>query len=234
MCGRYSLTTPVDSMACLFGFDERPNLAARYNIAPTQDVLIVRIGESGAVQGVTVRWGLTPPWAKNLNDGVRMINARSETVQEKASFRGAYGSRRCLIPADGFYEWRKSETRKQPYRIAMRDSLAFAFAGIWETWCAPSGKKIETCAILTTVATPALTQIHHRMPVILDPGSYDLWMKGPPNAAAALMQPYESDALGAYSIGAAVGDVRNDGSELWEAAPEPDIWPTPPKQLDLL
>ena len=218
MCGRYSLTTPVDSMAGLFGFDERPNLAARYNIAPTQDVLIVRIGESGAVQGVTVRWGLTPPWAKNLNDGVRMINARSETVQEKASFRGAYGSRRCLIPADGFYEWRKSETGKQPYRIAMRDSLAFAFAGIWETWCAPSGKKIETCAILTTVATPALTQIHHRMPVILDPGSYDLWMKGPPNAAAALMQPYESDALGAYSIGAAVGDVRNDGS----------------KQLDLL
>ncbi|MBT5108222.1 MAG: SOS response-associated peptidase [Rhodospirillaceae bacterium] len=241
MCGRYSLTSPVDSVARLFGFDERPNLMARYNIAPTQDALIVRGGSqvdssdsSEALHGVTVRWGLTPSWAKSLDDGVRMINARSETVRDKPAFRAAYGARRCLIPADGFYEWRKVGGGKQAYRIAMDGNSVFAFAGLWESWRAPSGADVETCAILTTEATPRLTPVHHRMPVILNPGDYAVWLNGSPEAAAPLMRPYESEALQAYPVGAAVGNVRNDGPELWAAAPEPRDDPPPPKQLDLL
>ena len=233
MCGRYSLTSPVESVARIFGFDERPNLMARYNIAPTQDVLIVRGGAADALHGVTVRWGLTPSWAKSLDDGVRMINARSETMREKPAFRAAYESRRCLVPADGFYEWRKVGNGKQPYLIAMNDDSVFAFAGLWETWRAPSGEDIETCAILTTSATPLLAPIHHRMPVILDPGDYAVWLNGTPESAAPLMLSYESEALNAYPVGAAIGNVRNDGPDLW-AAVEPRREPAPPKQLDLL
>ncbi|MFT6582462.1 MAG: putative SOS response-associated peptidase YedK [Alphaproteobacteria bacterium] len=231
MCGRYSLTTPVEGVARLFGFDERPNLAARYNIAPTQNALIVRSGVGGGLEGVNIRWGLTPPWAQSLDEGVRMINARSETVREKPSFRAAYEARRCLAPSDGFYEWRKTEGGKQPNRIALQDNSVFAFAGLWERWRAPDGADIDTFCLLTTAASPLLAPIHHRMPVILSPADYAVWLNGMPEEAALLMQPYEDDALRTYPVGPQVGDVRNEGPDLWDAAP---VQPAAPRQLDLL
>lgn len=231
MCGRYSLTTPVESVARLFGFDERPNLAARYNIAPTQNALVVRGSIGGGVEGVSIRWGLTPPWAQSLDEGVRMINARSETVREKPSFRAAYEARRCLAPSDGFYEWRKTEAGKQPNRIAMQDNSVFAFAGLWERWRAPDGVETDTFCLLTTTASPLLAPIHHRMPVILSPEDYAVWINGTPEEAAFLMRPYEDNALRSYPVGARVGNVRNDGPDLWDAAP---AQPAAPRQLDLL
>lgn len=233
MCGRYSLTTPLESVTNLFGFDERPNLAPRFNIAPTQDVLTVRaVGD--AMQGVMMRWGLVPSWAKDIDIGARMINARSETVAEKPAFRRAFKKHRCLVPADGLYEWQKTKTGKQPYRIAMRGDALFAFAGLWEQWQSPDGSVLESCTIVTTTATPMLTPIHPRMPVILQPQDYSLWLNGEPQDAAGLLQPFSGEELYAYPISSRVGNIRNDGPDLWEEValtPEP---PAKPEQMSLL
>jgi len=139
MCGRYSLTTPVEGLRQVFGFLERPNLAPRYNVAPSQDIAAVRLGEDGERHFAQLRWGLIPSWAKEAKIGYKMINARAETVAEKPAFRAAFKKRRCLILADGFYEWQKQAAGpKQPYRIARRDGAAFAFAGLWERWRNPA------------------------------------------------------------------------------------------------
>lgn len=220
MCGRYSLTTPLQALRALFGFEESPNLAPRYNIAPTQEVPVVR-QEEGARHLAMLRWGLIPSWAKDRTIAAKLINARSETAGEKPSFRQAFAKRRCLIPADGFYEWKAEKDGKQPYRIGFGEARPFAFAGLWESWRDPAdGARVESCTILTTDATAALRDLHDRMPVILVPDVFDRWLspQSSKEACQALMTPYkEGPAYGplvVFPVSKAVNKVANDGPDL--------------------
>jgi putative SOS response-associated peptidase YedK len=160
MCGRYSLTTAPEAMRTLFAFENLPNLAPRYNIAPTQLAPVVRT-RNGARELILMRWGLVPSWAKEVAIGARMINARADTIAEKPAFRDAFRERRCLVPADGFYEWRAENGRKQPFRVGLKGGRPFAFAGLWERWTAPEaarglvkGEAIETFTIVTRRISP--------------------------------------------------------------------------------
>ena len=198
----------------------RPNLGARYNVAPTQDVPIVRATGTGGRELARARWGLVPSWAKDIAIGARMINARAETVAEKPSFRAAFKSRRCLVPADGFYEWRNGPAGKQPYRITLADGEPFAFGGLWERWDkAPDGRTVESCTIITTLANDLLRPIHARMPVILDPGDYDPWLEAgamPPAETARLLKPFPDHRMKAYPVATRVNNPRNDDPECLE------------------
>lgn len=214
MCGRFALTVPVDGIRKLFGFTEIPNLPPRYNIAPTQAVLAVR-DDGGVPSAFMTRWGLIPSWSKDPTIGAKMINARSETIREKPSFKTAFSRRRCLIPADGFYEWKTQDGVKQPYRLFFSDKEVFAFAGIWERWQGGDGSDVDTCSIVTTEAIASIAPIHHRMPVILDADAFSSWMSGPEDEAEDLMRPYRgSRVLMHHPVSRAVGDVRNDRPEL--------------------
>ena len=218
------MTTPVEGVRQVFGFLERPNLAARYNIAPTQEVPAVRLEPAapGGAAGrhlVLLRWGLIPAWAKDKAIGARMINARAETVAEKPSFRAAFAKRRCLIVADGFYEWRKEAGAKQPYRAAMADGRPFAFAGLWEQWTDKSdGARVESCTIVTTEANELLKPIHPRMPVIVDPGDFDAWLDVTValDAVQALLRPYPAELMTVYPVSPRVNSVANDDAALIE------------------
>lgn len=216
MCGRYSLTSPVDAMRRLFNFPERPNLAARYNIAPTTAVAAVRLAgekEERDHHYFSAHWGLIPSWAKSAEFGAKMINARSETVAEKPAYRAAFRSRRCLIPANGFYEWQKlSKGTKQPWLIGVKDMPLFAFAGLWESWTSPEGDIIESCTILTTGASENITFIHPRMPVILDPSNYDPWLNC--EAGEELLKAVDVDRMTFHKVSHRVGNVRNDDADL--------------------
>ncbi len=211
MCGRYSLTSPVEAIRALFGFDELPNLGVRYNIAPTQDVPVVRDDEDGKRRFAMMRWGLVPSWAKEIGGSAPVINGRAGTVGEKPSCRDAFRQRRCLIPSDGFYEWKSENGVKQPYRISLPDNALFAFAGIWEQWRSAQGEMLESCSIITTDANEQVAGIHHRMPVILPPECYGDWLAAP---LVACLRPY-ADALRAYPISTAVNKVANDDASLW-------------------
>ncbi len=224
MCGRFSLTTPLEGLRALFLFEESPNLPPRWNIAPTQQVAAVRADADGQRHLAMLRWGLVPGWAKELSIGARMINARGEGVAEKPSFRQAFAKRRCLIAADGFYEWQtQGKGPKQPFRMEFADRRPFAFAGLWERWRNPAaeGALVETCSIITTSANTLLAPIHDRMPVILAPDSFAAWLDAgtAPAALQALLRPYpDGDGgygpLGAYAISTQVNAVANDGPEL--------------------
>ena len=245
MCGRYSLTTPMEAVRQLFGFPERPNLPARFNIAPSQEVVAVRLGEgeAGARHLVWLRWGLIPSWApsgaKEPGIGGRTINARAETVAEKPAFRAAFRRRRCLIPADGFYEWKTERGRKQPYRIVLESGAPFAFAGLWERWDGPRESAggeaagdagIESCTIVTTEANARLRSIHHRMPVILAPETYDLWLDPatPGAQAQALLRPAPSEWFTAYRVSPKINSPTNDDPALIAPLDEADEAPEPP------
>jgi len=222
MCGRFTLSTPVAEMSRVFGFPELPNLAARYNIAPTQQIAAVRLLPDERRRGlVMLRWGLVPHWADDPSIGNRMINARAESVAEKPAFRTAFARRRCLIPADGFYEWQQHGVpkggKKQPFRIRRKDGQPFAFAGLWESWKGPKGgppldQPLETATIITTEANGVLKPLHERMPVILDPADYDLWLdpEAPKEAAESLLRPCPDDWLEAYPVSTRVNSVRNE------------------------
>ena len=232
MCGRYSITTPVEGLRQLFLFEEVPNLAPRYNVAPTQEVPVVRLeGEEEPNRHLRMlRWGLIPSWAKDRKIAYKTINARAETVAEKPSFRTAFRRRRCLILADGFYEWRKEGEAKQPYRIVMADRGPFAMAGLWESWRDPEDKSlVESCTIIVTEANSYLSRLHHRMPVILAPEDHAAWLD--PSAAGAalqaLMKPFEAAPLTAYPVSTHVNKPANDdpacidaiGEEIAAASP---------------
>ena len=201
MCGRYTQAMSWDEMVRLYRITETaraPNLRPRYNVAPTQEVPIVRRTAAGGRELAMVRWGLVPSWARDKAIASKLINARAETVTEKPSFRSAFRARRCLVAADGFYEWQAVNGAKQPHRIVLRDRGGFAFAGLWERWdkAAESGP-LETCTIITTVANDDIKAIHGRMPVILDPSGYDAWLdvtSSAPAAAARLPSPVSSGA----------------------------------------
>lgn len=225
MCGRYSITTDPEAMRRIFRIDTLLNLMPRWNVAPTQEVPVVRNGDgAGAGRELHImRWGLVPSWAKDIGIGARLINARAETVNEKPAFRGAYRYRRCLVPADGFYEWKPEGGRKQPWRVVRRDRAAFAFAGLWELWEGTGeGSALETFSIVTTEANDAVRDIHHRMPVMLfDDRQFATWLSAAPAEAAALMAPCDPAAIEAYRVDPRVGNVRNDDAGLVEPLEPP-------------
>lgn len=198
---------------------EVPLLVPRYNIAPTQPVAAVRMGGSTAAPGrqlTELRWGLIPHWAKDPAIGARMINARAETVTEKPAYKAALRRRRCLIPADGFYEWRKHGRRKQPYFITMQDDRLFALAGLWERWEGSDHSYIESCTVLTTEPNERVRPIHNRMPVIVSPESYDLWLDPAVEDAAPLapvLRPYPPEPMQSQPVGPVVNNPRNDSPE---------------------
>ncbi|MEE2679053.1 MAG: SOS response-associated peptidase [Myxococcota bacterium] len=177
MCGRFTLTTPPEEIADCFALDAVPELAPRYNIAPTQEVGTVQAGSSGAREFRRRRWGLVPHWSKDPRMGARLINARSETLVEKPSFREAFRHRRCLVPADGFYEWAgKGRGSRQPHHIRRPDRGPFAIAGLHERWRDEAGAWLETCTLVTVPANARLAPVHHRMPAILPPEQWDAWL----------------------------------------------------------
>jgi putative SOS response-associated peptidase YedK len=222
MCGRFSLTSPPESMRVLFDYKNMPNMQPRYNVAPTQSIAAVRVTEGGARELAMLRWGLIPSWARDGGMGAKMINARAETVAEKPAFREAFRARRCLVPADGFYEWRLEDGKKQPFRIGMKGGGAFAFAGLWESWTArqdgygyKEGDCVESVTIITTDANRKIHPIHHRMPVILEPGDYAAWLEAANDREIlqSLLKPFPEEPMAFYRVGLTVNNVRNDNSD---------------------
>ncbi len=221
MCGRFTLQASPAEMAASFELFREPEWTPRFNIAPSQPVGAIR-NIDGRREWSLFRWGLIPSWAKDEKIGYRMINARGETVHEKPSFRAAFKRRRCLIPVDGFYEWKagaEGERRskpKQPFHIRRTDQQLFAFAGLWECWTSGDGSAVESCTIVTTEANSLLAQIHDRMPVILNPDGYDLWLDTDVEATALrqLLQPHSTDPFEMYPVGFDVNSARTERPEL--------------------
>lgn len=220
MCGRYTLKTPVDVLARQFGLTgPLPEIPASYNIAPTRGVAAV-LFEGGGRKLEMLRWGLIPSWAKDPEIGNRMINARAETAPEKPSYGKAFKERRCLIPADGFYEWQKTNGGKQPHYIRMKDGRPFAFAGLWETWSG-DGEEIKSCTILTTEPNELVAEIHNRMPVILSPEDHDFWLDPEVDEAEplrSLLAPYPAEEMEAYPVSRHVNRPANDDERCVEPA----------------
>lgn len=220
MCGRYTISVPAETLAQHFGLETVPDVTPRFNVAPTQAAPVVRLSMAAEAPVLDfLRWGLVPAWAKDASGAGRLINARAETVADKPSFRSAFRHRRCLVPADGFYEWRTEGGVKQPYRITRPDGAPFAFAGLWECW-GKGDEPLETFTILTTAASAVLQPLHDRMPVILDPADYALWLD-PAATDPAVLQPLlgagADDGLTYYAVGRAVNRVGNDDASLVEA-----------------
>lgn len=211
MCGRFSLTVGIERLQSLFGFVYAGNIAPRFNIAPSQEVLTV-IETEGKRIGKLMKWGLVLYWANDPKIGWKMINARAETVDEKASFRRALKRRRCLILADGFYEWKKEGTKKIPYRFTLRNEQPFAFAGLWETWD-KRDETLYTCTIITTKANELISTIHDRMPVILPREWQDAWLDPKLEDAdylKSLLQPYPAEEMKMYEVSTIVNSPKND------------------------
>lgn len=212
MCGRYTLSQSGEAIAAAFDLDEIPTVSPRYNIAPTQPVPVVRAAE-GQREFTYLYWGLIPSWAKDPSIGARLINARSETVTEKPSFRSAFKRRRCLLIADGFYEWQRSPSGKQPYYFHLVDRQPFGFAGLWEHWETGAGDVIDSCTILTTAANEVLHPVHERMPVLLSPQDYDLWLdpeEQQSDRLLPLLRPYPAEAMQSYAVSSSVNNPKND------------------------
>jgi putative SOS response-associated peptidase YedK len=222
MCGRYDLNSPPIKLKTRFQTDFgriAVELAPRYNIAPSTRVPIVRI-EEGERRAALANWGLLPRWAKT-DDGLKPINARGETIAEKPMFRDAFRHRRCLLPADGFYEWKRSGSVKQPWRFVMSDREPFAIAGIWDIWTR-SVQPQETCAIVTTAANELMAQVHDRMPVIIAPGDYEAWLDPSNPQPQALLVPFPSEEMNAYRVSTRVNNARNEDPGLIEPLPDPE------------
>jgi putative SOS response-associated peptidase YedK len=227
MCGRYLITSAPEAFRRLFGYPEQPNFPPRYNVAPTQPVPIVRVVED-ARQFALVRWGLIPPWAKDPRQFTLLINARGESVNEKPAFRNAMRRRRCLFPADGFYEWKDHAGRRSPYFVRPKDSGPIAFAGLWESWMGPNGEEMESATIVTTTAGRDIAHLHDRMPVIVPPEAFGMWLdcrNVDALTAAALFVPTPAGQLEAYQVSPAVNRADTDGPELIE--------PVPPDSVDV-
>lgn len=217
MCSRYSLTSPPEAVRAYFAARTAPAFPPRYNIAPTQPVLIVRAAAGGGRELVLVRWGLIPSWVKDPGTFTTLINARSETAAEKPSFRAAMRHRRCLVPTTGFYEWTGMPGSKRPHLIRPRDGGLMAMAGLAEHWSGADGSEIETMAILTTGANATTQTIHDRMPVILAPADFDAWLdcsSGSSKEAVGLLRPAPDDLLEIVDVSPRLNNPRNEGPEL--------------------
>lgn len=219
MCGRYTLTCELNDLVAEFAIEVAADLSPRYNIAPTQYAPIIR-SMAGATRLDNLRWGLIPSWSKDASIGARLINARSETADSKPSFRSAFKSRRCIAPASGFYEWKKTGAgRKQPYWIHLADHRPFAFAALWETWNSEDGKPLETFTILTTTPNETMATLHDRMPAMLSRNDFDAWLDTEQNDAtrlSAMLHPWLGDPLALTPVSTRVNNVRNDDKSLIE------------------
>ncbi|MEH2407330.1 SOS response-associated peptidase [Nostoc sp.] len=225
MCGRFTLNQSAASLTQFFRVESVPDLAAEYNIAPTQMVAtVLQNPESQKREFKQLHWGLIPSWAKDAGMGAKLINARAETVAEKPAFRSAFKHRRCLVLADGFYEWQRQQGKKQPFYFRLQDGQPFAFAGLWEKWrClrqpeagTPVNEEIISCTILTTAANELLQPIHERMPVILEPEDYDLWLDSQvqtPQTLQQLLHPYPAPAMTAYPVSTLVNNSRHNSPQ---------------------
>jgi len=221
MCGRYEVHTPVEEIARIFEAqpdDEVNTFGPRYNVAPSLRIPVVRQGKSGrALEAMT--WGLIPSWSRDLA-GPKPVNARAETVFDIPMFRSAIRRRRCLVPADGFYEWQQRDGRKQPYHVGMADGAPFAMAGIWEYWARPERPAVVSCALVVTQPNELMASIHDRMPVIVAPEDYAAWLDPSIDdavAIAAMLSPFPAELMRAYPVSARVNNVKNDGPDLIEA-----------------
>jgi putative SOS response-associated peptidase YedK len=233
MCGRYCITTAPEAIRALFRYPERPNFPPRYNVAPTQPVPVVRVVE-GERRFALMRWGLIPAWVKDPKNFALLINARCETLHDKPAFKNAIRRRRCLFPADGFYEWKVEGGRRRAFHARRPGGGPLAFAGLWETWTGPNGEEMETAAIVTTQANKEMGAVHHRAPVIVPPEQFDLWLSGEADTrhAAELIKPAPDGSMDVYEVSPAVNKVTNDTSDLVEpyAAPPEAEQPFPTRR----
>jgi putative SOS response-associated peptidase YedK len=223
MCARYVITSPAQAVRALFGYAELPNFPRRYNVAPTQPIPIVRLN-GGKRSFALVRWGFLPSWVKDPRGFSLLINARGESVLDKPAFRNAIRRRRCLLPADGFYEW-SDATPRRPYFVRPKSGAPIAFAGLWETWCGPNGEEVDTATIVTTQANHLLAPIHDRMPVIVPPDAFNLWLdcaNVDATTATALFAPAADALLEWYPVSKVVNRASNDSPELILPAPASD------------
>lgn len=218
MCGRFAFYSPHEAVVRLFGVADAPQVEPRYNIAPTQFIAVVRADRAGVRSLAMLHWGLVPSWAREKSIGARMINARAETLGEKPSFRNAYKRSRCLVLADGWYEWQRSGSVKQPYYLSFADREPFGMAGLWESWRDPaSGEALESCCVVTVPAAPELEQVHHRMPVIIAKGQHDEWLRTADSAAGTpdgLLVPWARGGLEVRPVSRRVNNARNQGADL--------------------
>jgi putative SOS response-associated peptidase YedK len=220
MCGRYAITTAPEAIRRLFGYLEQPNFPPRYNVAPTQPIPIVRLA-GGKREYALMRWGLIPAWVKDPRGFSLLINARGESVLDKPAFRNAMKRRRCLIPADGFYEWKDEGKFRRPFYIRPTTGEPMALAGLWETWTGPNGEEMDTAVIVTTQANRMLLALHDRMPVVVLPEAFDSWLdcaKVDALSATALIAPAPDAALEMHEVSAAVNKAANDTPDLIEPA----------------
>jgi putative SOS response-associated peptidase YedK len=237
MCGRYATTRSAADLSTLFeSYDETDGaLSADYNVAPTDPVPVVRSSRSRSMQVLSVaRWGLVPAWAKDTRGAARMINARAETVATSSAYARSFAVRRCLVPADGWYEWvRSASGRKQPYFMTSDDGQPLAFAGLWSVWGAPD--PIITCSVITTAAVGDLALVHDRMPLLLSPARWAAWLAGggDPAELLAVPAPEELSRIEIRPVGPAVGDVRNDGPALIERVSAPPLGRPIPESVEL-
>ena len=224
MCGRFTLTASPEVVERAFGLDETPQLRPRFNIAPGQDVATIQQGEGGRSVLALRRWGLVPFWAKDAKIGARLINARAETLDAKPSYREAFRRRRCLVPADGFYEWAAAgRGPRQPHWVARTDGACFAIAGLYERWKSPQGEWLETCTLITTDANERLRTIHDRMPVILEPADYALWLDSrlrEPERLRALLRPQPGEDFELRAVSRRVNHPDHDDPACIAPLPE--------------
>ena len=216
MCGRFVITSPPEALRQIFGYSEQPNFPPRFNVAPTQPIPVIVI-ENGQRHFRLMRWGLLPAWVKDPRKFTLLINARAETVREKPAFKNALKRRRCLIPADGYYEWRAAGQRKRPYFIHRRDGAPIGLAGLAETWIGPNGEELDTVAIVTAPASADLAVLHHRVPVTIAPGDFERWLDcGAPDldAAMSLLRGPDDAEFVWHEVSARVNRVANDDAQL--------------------
>jgi putative SOS response-associated peptidase YedK len=226
MCGRYTLSKKeklAEMLRDRFVFEEfsEIRLIPRFNIAPTQQIPVILNANGHARQLVTARWGLVPSWAKDEKIGSSLVNARCETIASKAAFRSAFQSRRCLVPADGFYEWQKTGWGKVPHYFTMRDESLFAFAGLWESWRNPGGEEIRSVSLITTQPNALVAPLHDRMPVILTRENESAWLDQatPADSLTAMLSPYPAEEMKERAVSTAVNSAREDSPALLAAAP---------------
>ena len=213
MCGRYALRIAAPEIARILGLDTALEMRPRHNIAPTQPVAICRIGADGGRELVPVRWGLIPRWSRTGEEAYRLINARAGTVGERPAYRDAWRHRRCLVPADGWYEWQGPKGRRQAWFVHRPGHEPLCFAGLWERWRSPEGDAVDSCTILTTTASPAVAAIHPRMPVVLDPAIWATWLDPAVDDPATLstwLRPWPDEDLRAYPVSSRVNDPRHE------------------------
>lgn len=216
MCGRFVITSPPAALRQMFGYADQPNFPPRHNIAPTQPIPVV-ILENGGRHFRLMRWGLVPAWVKDAREFALLINARAETVAEKPAFKNAMKRRRCLIPADGYYEWHAAGNRKRPHFIHRRDGVPIGLAGLAETWIGPNGEELDTVAIVTAPASADLSALHHRVPVTIAPGDFERWLDCGAHdveEAMALLRPPREGEFAWHEVSTRVNRVANDDSQL--------------------